>query len=620
MSKQNSRQQVIIGVFVLSALALVMTAASLQLFDSKYKRQASQAAINKEIQYPSRGLIYDRNGKLLVYNNPLYDIQAVYKQIDPNMDTTKFCQLLNIDKETFLKNINKNWKSPRYHKSIPYTFLSKIKPENYLSFQEHLDEFPGFFPVIRNIRGYPHSHAAHVLGYLGEVNQTTVDTSAGSYIAGDYIGINGIERTYEQELRGSKGVKLTLKDNLGRKAGTYNNGASDSPAISGKDLISAIDLDLQAYGEELMQGKRGSIVAIEPKTGEILAMLSSPNFDPNIFNLDRDRKESIDILLQDSINRPSIDRSVMAKYPPASIFKPIMALIAMQEGISYPNRTIYCDGSYEVNTKGFSQGCRNHPTPYNVSIALEYSCNSYFYQLIREFLEIRGYNEPGKGLDLLVKYLSAFGLGDKLGVDIVYENSGFIPNSSYYDKIYATEYYGWKSTYVLSLGIGQGEIQLTTVQMANLAAILANRGFFYTPHIIKAYKNEYNQAENIKFTKNVVPIDSVYFPSVIKGMEDVIRTGTARMSFVPGLDICGKTGTSQNPHGEDHSVFFGFAPKDNPQIAIAVYVENAGHGGHIAAPIGSLMMEKYISKSISPGRQYVEKRMKETNLIEKPVL
>ncbi len=617
MSSKDNKQTIIIAFFLISAIALIGVAARLQLFNSKYKKRASQAAINKDIQYPSRGLIYDRNGKLLVYNNPLYDIKAVYRQVDPEMDTVKFCELLNIDKETFLKNINKNWRSVRYHKSVPYTFLSRIKPEYYLRFQEHLDEFPGFFPVIRNIRGYPHSHAGHVLGYLGEVNQNTVDTSGGNYIPGDYIGINGVERTYEQELRGSKGVKFSLKDNLGRKAGDFNDGKSDSPATSGLDLISSLDLDLQSYGEELMAGKRGSIVAIEPKTGEILAMLSSPGYDPNIFNLDRDRKQSIQTLLQDSINRPSIDRSVMAKYPPGSIFKPIFALIAMQEGISYPNRTIPCDGSYEVNSKGFSQGCRNHPTPYNVQIALEYSCNSYFYQLMREFLEMKGYSEPGKGMDILAGYLKEFGLGEKLGVDIVYENSGFIPTAKYYDKLYSDDYYGWKSTYVLSLGIGQGELQLTTVQMANLAAIIANHGYYYTPHLTTTFVNEKREKERLVFDKKVVPVDKKYFPPVIDGMERVVRTGTASMSYVPGLDLCGKTGTSQNPHGQDHSVFFGFAPKDNPQIAIAVYVENAGSGGHIAAPIGSLMAEKYINKVISPSREYVQQRMFDTQLIEK---
>ncbi len=618
MAMQNQHQIIIIGVFVLSALGLITAAINIQLVDEKYKDRADRATINKEVQYPSRGLIYDRNQELLVYNNPLYDIQAVYSQIDPDMDTLLLCQLLGINKATFIKNINKDWSKPQYAKTYPFTFLSKIKPEQYHKFQEHLDDFPGFTGIIRNIRGYPHSNAAHVLGYLGEVNREVVDTSKGKYIPGDYIGISGIERTYEEELRGVKGIKLTQKDNLGRKTGSFNEGNSNTAAVSGNDLITTIDINLQAYAESLLQNKRGSVVAIEPSTGEILAMLSSPSYDPNIFNLDRDRRESIAGLLLDSLNRPSIDRSIMSKYPPGSVFKPIFALIAMQEGISYPGRTIYCDGSYEVNTKGFSQGCHNHPTPYNCAIALEHSCNSYFYQLMREFLNSYGVKTPGKAMDRLTDYLSDFGLGKPLGIDLMFENSGFIPDGKYFDKKYSYVRNGWRSTYVLSLGIGQGELGLTTTQMANLAAILANRGYYVTPHLVRGMRDASNSYKPIPYQKKSIGIDAEYYPIVVDGMERVIRSGTASNSYVQGIDICGKTGTSQNPQGDDHSVFFGFAPKDDPKIAIAVYVENAGSGGHIAAPIGSLVIEKYLNKEIYPYRLPLERRLKNTVLLQQP--
>lgn len=616
MSKRIDKQRSILIFFGSFALLLLAKAAELQIFDASYKERAARTTIFKEQIYPSRGLIYDRDADLLVYNNPLYDINVIYNQVE-KIDTNKFCNLLDISKEDFIRYINKDWKNPQYSKVVPFTFLSKIKPENFVSFQEHLDEFPGFYPVVRNIRGYPHSNAAHILGYLGEVNKKVVKESDGNYIPGDYIGVSGIEKAYESELRGEKGVKYKLKDNLGRKVESFNEGNLDSAAVRGRDLVCSIDLDLQSYGEELLIGKRGSVVAIEPSSGEILTMISSPTFDPNIFNLDRDRLKSIQGLLADSLNRPSIDRSIMSKYPPGSIFKTVFALIAMQEGISDPNRTIYCDGSYEVNTKGFSQGCHAHPTPYNVSIALEHSCNSYFYQLMREHLEKYGYTKPGEGLDEIAAHLDDFGIGRKLGVDLNYENAGFFPDSRYFDKLYKKEINGWRSTYVLSLGIGQGETQMTTLQMANLAAIIANRGYYYTPHLVKNYVEENVEISSEFKKQNKVRIERKYFEPVIEGMERVIKSGTAQNAYVRGLDICGKTGTSQNPHGKDHSVFFAFAPRENPKIAIAVYIENAGFGAEYASPIGSLMIEKYLNSEIALYRKQLEQYMINKQTIEK---
>ncbi len=595
-----------------------MKTAQLQIFDSKYKEQARRTTLDKSIKYPARGLIFDRNEKLLVSNSTIYDIEVIYNNVPKEIDTAEICNLLGITKDRFLKNINKNWKNPQYHKAIPFTFLSKVKPEQYSVFQEHLHKYPGFYPVERNIRSYPHRNMAHALGFLGEVNKEDIAEGGNQYSNGDYIGRSGLERTYEYALKGKKGVGYVLKDNLGRNVESFDNGSLDSSAISGSDIISTLDLDLQSYGEELMKNKKGSIVAIEPSTGEVLAMMSSPTYDPNLLNLDRNRGVSYDSLNLDTLSRPLFDRSVMAKYPPGSIFKTIFSLIAMQKGILEPNRTIYCDGVYEVDSKGiYKQKCHHHPTPYNVTIALQHSCNSYYYQTLREFIDSYGYTTPGLGLDTLISYLNDFGLGNKLGIDYHTEGKGFLPNSEVYDRMYSYVYNGWRSTYILSLGIGQGELELTTLQMANLAAILANRGYYYTPHLVKTFvKDEFSLRPEFT-TKKTMRIKPEYYEPVIEGMSRVTTLGTGKLARIPGIEICGKTGTSENI-GEDHSVFFAFAPRENPKIAIAVFVENAGFGGEIAAPIASLMIEKYINGEINERRKYLEKRMKNKQLINFP--
>ncbi|MBK9150628.1 MAG: hypothetical protein IPM26_06330 [Saprospiraceae bacterium] len=358
------------------------------------------------------------------------------------------------------------------------------------------------------------------------------------------------------------------------------------------------------------------LLAIEPATGEILAMVSSPGYDPNILNLDERRSAGMRMLLNDTINRPLNNRAVTARYPPGSIFKPIMSLIAMQKQTTYPTRTVYCPGYYRLSATKV-QKCHGHPTASSISAAIQYSCNTYYFQLLREFLDQYGYKNPGIGLDTLVSYLHDFGLGEKLGMDYSYENKGFVPTSEYYKQVYRKEAGGWKSAWVLSLGIGQGELQLTTVQMANLAAILANRGYYIPPHFIKKFQSG-RPVPSQYLTKKYVRIDQKYFPYVIDGLERVVTSGTATVAYVPGLDIVGKTGTAQNPHGKDHSVFFGFAPKNNPKIAIAVFVENAGFGAQWAAPIASLMMEKYINGQISPERKYLEEKMMTGSLLEQP--
>jgi len=615
MEKYVERQKVIIVFFSICALLLVYKSAELQIFESKYREQARRTTLDKRISYPSRGLIYDRNNELLVVNTPIYDIKATYKKVDSEMDTVAFCNLLEISIDTFSTLLNKNWKSRRYHKSVPFTFLSKVKPETYAQFQERMFEFPGFYPVIRNTRSYPHQNAAHTLGYLGEVDQRTINKSDGKYQLGDFIGVSGVEKSYDDILRGSKGLNYLLKDNLGRDVGSYENGSLDYSAVSGEDINLALDLVLQEYGELLMRNKKGAIVALEPETGEVLAMISAPTYDPNILKMDVNRGAAFNALLSDTINKPMLDRSVISKYPPGSIFKPIFALIALQLGVTQPNKTIYCDGSYEVGKRGFSQGCRNHPTPYGIDVALQWSCNSYFYQLMKDCLLLNGYDNPGAGLDTLVNHLSDFGLGKKTGLDYHYENEGFIPDSKYYNRLYKDVFNGWKWSYILSLGIGQGELELTTLQMANLAAIIANRGHYYKPHLLRSINGDKLAIPTKYLEQQQVRINTKHFEPVINGMEKVISQGTATSAYVAGLDVCGKTGTSQNQRRVSHSVFYGFAPKVNPKIAIAVYVENAGSGGAVAAPIGGLIIEKYINKNIAENRIWLQDEMINRNLL-----
>ncbi len=610
----EDRKNTILIFIAICGFILVSKAAQLQLFDTEYRQKAKMAALYKNILIPSRGMIMDRNEKLLVTNAPLYDLNVVVKSIDKKMDTALFCRLLNIDTITFNKNINKDWKSGQFHKSVPFVFMSKLRPEDIARLQEHLHKFPGFTPVLKNIRAYPHQHGAHVLGYLGEVNRRIIERSAGEYSMGDYIGMTGLERGFEDKLRGKKGISYVLKDNLGRQVGIFDNGKFDSLATPGVDMMSSLDLDIQQYAEELMVMKRGAIVAIEPSTGEILCMVSAPSFDPNSIALDKKRGIVFDSLVSDTINKPFLDRSVLANYPPGSIFKPVFSLIALQKGVIYSNSGIYCSGAYSIGG-GKVQKCHAHPGIPNVAAAIQYSCNSFYYNCMRNFVNQYDYKRPGIGLDTLVAHLRDFGLGDRLGIENPSEVKGFIPDSKYYDKIYKKELGGWRATYMLSLGIGQGELQVSTVQMANLAAVIANRGFYYRPHLIKKFLNTDLDIDPKYKEQLKVRIDQKHFNPVIDGMQLAVEAGTARKAIVPGHLVCGKTGTSQN-RGKDHSVFFGFAPRNNPKIAIAVFVENGGWGGETATPIAGLLIEKYLNKVVSEASKEKEKRILNMDLIK----
>jgi len=614
---QESRYRVIVLLICVGSFLLMGHLFNHQILDKKYSDQAQNRTLIKRSITAPRGIIYDRNQELLVVNEPTYELEMIFQEVKEDMDIDLFCDLLGITIEDYEALLESATTRRYYKKYIPITFLSNIEPVDFARFQEHLFRFSGFYPKLKNKRNYPSPHAAHVLGYISEVNSDDLESKPDIYTIGDIKGTSGIERVYEDELRGSKGVEYMLKDNVGREVEQYNNGLLDNAATSGEDILTTIDIDLQAYGESLMANKRGSIVAIEPSSGEILSIISAPSYDPNKLSLGKTRSNTFLEMLSDSINEPLLDRPLQATYPPGSIFKPIHSLIALQEGVWYGRKPMVCTGEYDVNKRrGFVQKCRDHPTPYNVQTALQYSCNTYYYQMVRDYIDRYGYNNPGKGLDELMSYLKQFGIGEKLGVDLLNERAGFRPSSEYYDKRINTREYSWKSTYILSLGIGQGELQLTTLQMANLAAIMANRGYYYTPHILKSFASD--SPIGLNYTqKQTVPIDSQHFETVIDGMELVVRAGSGVRAYVPRLDICGKTGTSQNA-GEDHSVFFAFAPKDDPKIAVAVYVENAGGGSAVAAPMAGLVIEKYLNDSIAPNRLNVEARVKELNLTDLP--
>ncbi len=571
----------------------------IQIIDESYKISADNNAIRHIIQYPSRGLIFDRNNKLLVYNEASYDLMVIPKQLR-SFDTLEFCNILNIEKKVLIKKLKK---AKRYSRYKAYLFLKQISKVNYAILQEKLHKFPGFFVELRTLRKHTTKSASHVLGYIGEVTNKNIKKD-NYYKSGNYIGQSGLEKYYEKNLRGKKGIKRMLVDVHNRIQGSYKNGKYDTIAVSGDNLKTTIDIDLQIYGEDLMKNKIGSIVVIIPKTGEILSLISSPSYDPNLL-FGRKRAKNYNILSRDSL-QPLFNRALMAKYPPGSIFKIVQALIALQEKVATPYTSIACNKSL--------LGCHNHPQATTIEKSIQYSCNPYYYKIFQRIIQ-RGketniYKDSRIGLLRWHECVTKFGFGKKLKIDLPSIKAGFIPNVDYYDKIYNGKY-TWAFSTIYSLGIGQGEIQVIPLQMANLASIIANKGFYYTPHLIKNINKE-----NFKI-KNFVGIDGDYFKYIINGMEAVVNKdgGTARRARLKDIIICGKTGTAENPHGEDHSVFIAFAPKENPQIAIAVYVENSGYGGTWAAPIASLMIEKYLKDSIT--NTFREKRILESNLLAK---
>lgn len=607
MKVSFDRKFVVISIVIAATAAILIRLFFLQVVDTSYKVTASNNVLHYVTQYPARGLVYDRNGEILVSNQAAYDLMVIPQQLK-SFDTTEFCRILDITKEQVVANLLNAKNYSFYKQSV---FLKQISARTYASLQEKLFMFPGFFVLSRTMRTYSYNVAGGLLGYVGEVDDNMISKNP-YYKSGDYIGISGLEKTYEKELRGQKGVNIFLVDVHNRMKGSYADGKFDTASVMGKNITVSIDAKLQAYGEKLMANKLGSIVAIEPSTGEILALVSSPSFDPELL-VGRDRTQNYRILQSDSL-KPLFNRASMAMYPPGSTFKLVNGLIGLQEGVLFPSTRYSCNGGYPY---GRGVGCHHHQSPLDLIGAVAISCNTYFCYVFRSVLDNPKFNNTSEALDAWRRYVMSFGFGKRLGSDVASELNGIVPSSELYNRIYGKN--GWKSLTVISLAIGQGELGITPMQMANLATIMANRGFFYTPHLVKAIQGE--PGIDVRFReKHKTLIDSTHFATIVDGMYRAVNGepgsgSTARIAAVPGLDICGKTGTAQNPHGEDHSIFIAFAPKDNPKIAIAVYVENAGFGATYAAPIASLMIEKYLKDSLS--RPYLEEYILNTNLLQK---
>lgn len=594
----NEKKWIINGIFFFLFIVFIIRLFFVQVWDEKYQLSADSNSQRHVTQFPARGLIYDRNGKLLVHNQAAYDLMIIPRQIVA-FDTLLFSNLLNVDYNIIKEKIKKASKYSTYKPSI---FIKQISAERYANFQEHMFKFPGFFIQTRTLRYYPKPIAAHVLGYVGEVNESEIKKD-NYYKSGDYIGISGIENTYEKELRGEKGNKIFLVDVHNRIKGEFREGDFDTKAILGKDLITTLDADLQEYGEQLMNFKIGSIVAIEPKTGEILALISAPSYNPNEL-VGRKRSEQYLKLQKDTL-KPLFNRALSAQYPPGSIFKIVNGLIGLQGKFISINSHFPCDKSIV--------GCHNHPPSNSLKEAIQYSCNPYFFQvykrIIQQGVDNNRFLDSRIGLDYWREMALSFGLGQKLNIDLPNITSGIIPSIQFYDKWYGKN--RWAFSTIASNSIGQGEVMVVPIQMANLAATIANSGYYITPHTVKMIDNKPIQKDEY-IKKHYTKVDSVWFDYVREGMYAVVNEihGTAGRARIDSITVCGKTGTVQNPHGEDHSVFIAFAPKDNPKIAIAVYVENSGFGGTWAAPIASLMIEKYINRKISDKNiLYKEKRI-----------
>jgi len=579
-----NRKYVIIALIGLAFIVLIAKLFKIQVIENSYRLSADNNVLRYVTQYPARGLIYDRNGKLLVSNQAAYDVMVIPTQTS-KIDTSGFCNTLGISTETFKERLKA---AINYSRRAPSIFLKQVSAETYARFQEKMFMYSGFYVQARTLRKYTKPIGAHILGYVSEVDDNIIKKEP-YYKPGDYIGKSGIEEAYEEDIRGKKGVKIFLVDVYSRLKGSYEEGRRDSDAVQGKNIISSIDMDLQEYGELLLQNKSGSIVAIEPQSGEVLALVSSPNYDPGLL-VGRIRSENFSKLQADSLE-PLFNRALMASYPPGSTFKPLSGLIGLQENVIFSSTMFYCNNGY------LFVSCHSHESPLNLVSAIKNSCNAYFCQVFRRVLENPQYLSVPDAYGKWKNYLSEFGLGNTLGTDFVNELPGFVPAGSYYDRYYGKN--RWKALNIISLGIGQGEMGTTPLQMANMTAAIANRGYYITPHIVKSVGEP--PVINEKFTeKHKIDIDSVNFEYIVNGMEMAVNEGgTAATSAIKDIIMCGKTGTAQNPHGKDHSVFIAFAPKYNPRIAIAVYVENAGFGATYAAPVASLMIEKYLKGQIS---------------------
>lgn len=603
--KLEKRKYVIGGFVVVLVIIFIVRLFELQVADSRYKENADSNAFLRKTVYPSRGLIYDRNGELIVYNQPAYDVMMIPRDVQP-FDTIDFCNTLQITREEFDQRMKDLRANRGYSSYSQQTFMSHLSAKDYGRLQEKLYRYPGFFIQKRILRQYNHIAGANILGNIREVNNRDIEKDD-YYRPGDYTGDLGIEKSYEQQLRGVKGMEILIRDAYGKIQGRYDDGRQDVKAISGKNLKLGIDIELQKYGEQLMQNKIGAIVAIEPSTGEILAMVSSPTYDPTTL-IGRERGKNYRELVRNPY-KPLYDRSLMAAYPPGSTFKPTQGLIFEQEGIVNTETSFPC---YHGYINGVRVGCHGHESPITLKPAIRTSCNAYFCWGLKSMIDRRSkYGTPARAFEIWKNHLVSMGYGYKLGIDLPGESRGFIPNSAFYSKIYGEG--RWSANTIISIAIGQGEILATPLQIANLCATIANRGYYIIPHVVKEVEGD--TIASIYKEKHYPTIDRKYYDDIVEGMRMAVVGGTCRNAQFGDVEVCGKTGTAQNPHGRDHSAFMGFAPKDNPKIAICVYVENAGFGATYGVPIGGLMMEKYLTGEISPQRKYLEQRMFESNTI-----
>ena len=603
----EKRKYIIGGFIIVITLIYIIRLFDLQVCDSKYKEYADSNAFLRKTQYPSRGLMYDRNGELVVFNQPAYDVMMIPRDVE-EFDTLDLCSTLNITREQFDKRIYEMKHSSGYSSYTPQKFITHLSAQDYGRLQEKLYRFPGFFIQKRILRQYNHLAAANVLGNIREVSEKDIEKDD-YYASGDYCGDLGVERSYEQYLRGIKGEEILIRDAHGRIQGKYEDGIYDIAPISGKNLTLSLDIELQKYAEQLMINKIGAVVAIEPESGEILAMVSSPTYDPTIL-VGRQRGSNYRKLINNKY-RPLYDRALKAAYPPGSTFKPGQGLILLQEGIVNLSTPYPCHGGFVSG--GLKVGCHGHESPIALKPALRTSCNAYFCWGLKNLIDNRQskYGSHANAFEVWKNHLVSLGFGYKLGVDLPGESRGFIPNAKFYDKIYGEG--RWSANTIISVAIGQGEILATPLQIANLCTSIANRGWFITPHVVKSIQDTIMPPELLE--KRYPSIEKKYFEEVAEGMRMAVTGGTCRLANLDSIEVCGKTGTAQNPHGRDHSAFMGFAPYHNPKIAVCVYVENAGFGATYGVPIGSLIIEKYLTGKISPERKHIEQRMLESNTI-----
>lgn len=603
--------------FLITIVGLVFIGRlfQLQVLNKDTYDPIHNAAVKTEYDYPERGYVYDRNGKLLVANQLSYDVMVQPNQVEP-LDTLEFCNLLKIDKEDFLKRFKR---AKHFASYLPSVFLKQLAKEDFAFLQEKMHKYNGFYIQKRIIRNYPINAAANVLGYIGEVNEEKAKKSD-YYQSGELEGKEGVEKQYEDILRGRKGKKYLHRNRFNKVTGSYKDGIYDTLPENGKDLTLTIDIDLQLFAQQLMNGKRGGLVAIEPSTGEILALVTSPSYDPNMLVGRKRSKNSTSLMDPNNPEKPTYDRALKAAYPPGSPFKMMNALIGLQENVINEHTSFRCFGGYRYGSRAnafMKCHCGIYNSPIHLKTAIARSCNSYFSNTYKKIIEKN--NKPSQGLDNWNRHISSFGLGNYLGYDLPQGQKGLIPDANYYNSRYK---YAWGASTTISNAIGQGEVLTTPIQLANFTAAIANRGYFYTPHIVKKIDSE--TIDNPNFTiKKQTTINKEHFEPVIEAMHEVFKTGTGRWSQVKGIEICGKTGTAENSikmvdgvkiQAEDHSILVAFAPKDNPKIALAVFVENGGYGSTIAAPITSLIIEKYLNGSISDANKYREQNMLKMSL------